>query len=348
MRILSYPERLVDQLFDQYRHLMSEGQMAEGKFYNEMSHAYVTGKNSIPVNSGGSALFALLAFQKYVNNKTHVIIQSNTMRALYTIPRLLDMEVVICGSSVEPGFMAMDPSCLEDVIKKMKTDGLLDRVVAIYSVIGGYLSPSYLDIEAIAQRHSIPLIVDAAHGHYLETLTSSPYVDLAFSFYATKILPAGEGGLVTTSDNNVFQWIKRFLAYDRFNYELQVGLNLRATEFIAYFIYLLMTDSDLRQYFVARRVQLADLYKAICVEHGVAFLDHEQALEYNGYKFVVFEPYEKVEKMKTALTANKPTSPVFCANVADGSLLLPHWCPPTYPSLYKVLLPQQCSREGKG
>jgi perosamine synthetase len=341
MKILSYPEHFAEQLLDQYRHMMSDGQVAEGKFYNEMSHAYVKGKDSIPVNSGGSALFALLAFQKYVNNKTHVIIQSNTMRALYTIPRLLDMEVIICGSSQKPGFMAMDPSCLADVIKKLQTDGLLNRVVLIYSIIGGYLSSSYLDVEAVTRQYNVPLIVDAAHGHYLERIMSSEYAAVAFSFYATKILPAGEGGLVTTIDKNVYNWIKRFLAYDRFNYELQVGLNLRATEFTAYFIYLLMTDSDLKRHFVAKRVELANLYRNICVEHGFAFLDHEQAMEYNGYKFIVFESYQKVDKMRTALTANKPTSPVFSANVADGSPLLLHWCPPTYPSLYEVLLPQQ-------
>jgi len=348
MNIISYPSGFAEKLLDQYKHMMSDGQVAEGKFYNEMHHAYVDGKESIPVNSGGSALFALLAFQKYVNNKTHVIIQSNTMRALYTIPRLLNMEVIICESSRKPGFMAMDPTGLTEAIEKLRTDGLLTRAVAVYSVIGGYLSSSYPAIEAITRQHSIPLIVDAAHGHYLQRIMSSDYADLAFSFYATKILPAGEGGLVTTADTVVFQWIKRFLAYDRFNYAFQVGLNLRATEFTAYFIYLLMTDANLKRHFVGKRVELAGFYKKVCIEHGFSFLDHEEALEYNGYKFIVFEPHEKVEQLGTALTAYKPTSPVFAANVFDGGPLLPHWCPPTYPSLYNVFLaPHANSRRAR-
>jgi dTDP-4-amino-4,6-dideoxygalactose transaminase len=350
MNIISYPDGFVEKLLDQYRRMMSDGQVAEGRFYNEMSHAYVNGKNSIPVNSGGSALFALLAFQKYVNNKTHVIIQSNTMRALYTIPRLLDMEVIICGSSQKPGFMAMDSIGLTEAIEKLQTDGLMTRAVAIYSVIGGYLSSSYPAIEAITRQHDIPLIVDAAHGHYLQRIMGSDYADLAFSFYATKILPAGEGGLVSTSDRAAFEWIKRFLAYDRFNYGLHVGLNLRASEFTAYFIHLLMTDADLKRHFVGKRVELAEFYRRVCIEHGLAFLDHEEALEYNGYKFIVFDSYEKVEQLGTALTVYKPTSPVFAANVSDGGPLLPHWCPPTYPSLYDVFLAPhtKSSRTRKG
>lgn len=339
MKIVSYPEHFAQKLLDQYRHMLSDGQLAEGKFYNEMSRAYVKGKDSIPVTSGGSALFALLAYQKYVNNKSHVIIQSNTMRALYTIPRLLNMEVIVCDSSKKPGFMAMDPAALMEVIKKAQTDGLQDRVVTMYSVIGGYLSPSYLDIEAINKQHNIPLIVDAAHAHYLDRIRDTDYADLGFSFYATKILPAGEGGLIATTNKYVFEWIKRFLAYDRFKYELQFGLNLRANEFTSYFIYLLMTEANLKRHFVGKRIEIANIYRKACVENRVAFLDPKEALEYNGYKFIVFEQYENVEKLKTDLTNYKPTSPVFSVNVFDGSPLFPHWCPPTYPSLYDVLAP---------
>lgn len=337
MKTVSFPDHFIEKLLNEYRRMMNEGQLAEGMFYNEMSRAYVEGKDSIPVISGGSALFALLAFQKYVHGKTHVIIQSNTMRALYTIPKLLNMEVLICDSSQKPGFMAMDPLNLSEMIKKLQTEGLLNRVVVMYSVIGGYMSPSYLDIEAITRRHNIPLIVDAAHGHYLERVMSSDYADLAFSFYATKILPTGEGGLITTTDREAFEWIKRFLIYDRFNYNLQVGINLRANEFTSYFIYLLMTEAELKRHFFDKRVEIAKLYRNICVENRFAFLDQKEAIEYNGYKFIVYEPLEKVEKMGTILTTYKPTSPVFSVNVLDGSPLLSHWCPPTYPSLYDVI-----------
>jgi dTDP-4-amino-4,6-dideoxygalactose transaminase len=341
MTIVSYPDYFAERLLDQYKHMMRDGQLAEGTFYNKMADAYVKGKKSIPVSSGGAALFTLLAFHKYINNKTHVIIQSNTMRALYTIPKLLNMEVVICDSSARPGFMAMDANALAEVIKKLEILGLLDKSIAVYSIIGGYLSPSFVDIEAITRQRNVPLIVDAAHGHCLDRLMRSESADLAFSFYATKVLPAGEGGLVTTSDERAFKWINRFLTYDRFNYEFQVGINLRASEMTAYFIYLLMTDAELKRHFVQKRIAIANCYKRVCRAKGFAFLDHDEALEYNGYKVIVFEAYEKVEKMTTVLTAYKRTSPVFAVNVIDGSPLLPHWCPPTYPSLYDVLCKHQ-------
>lgn len=340
MKIVAYPENITQKLSAIYAEMIGNGLVAEGVYYNETSIKYIDGKKSIPVNSGGSAIFALLAYQRHVNGKTHAIIQSNTMRALYTIPRLLDMEVIVCDSSKKPGFMAMDPNALKDLLKQIKYKDLSDKVVVLYSVIGGYLSLGYNEIETICKENNIPLIVDMAHGHYLDRAINSSYANLAFSFYATKILPTGEGGLITTSNESVFSWIKRFLAYDRFNYKLEVGINLRASEFTACFIHLLMIDKSMKEFFRDRRTQIADVFKKICIQNEITFLDYSEALDYNGYKFIVFDSYEDVRKKNTILTKYERTSPVFAVNVFDGKPLLPHWCPPTYPSLYEEILNQ--------
>ena len=100
----------------------------------------------------------------------------------------------------------------------------------MYSVIGGYLAPSFARIAELCREAGVPLIVDGAHAHYLDAVVSRPEVDIAYSFYATKVLPAGEGGLVSTADEGRHAWVRRFLMYDRFDNELQVGLNLRAWE----------------------------------------------------------------------------------------------------------------------
>ena len=180
----------------------------------------------------------------------------------------------------------MDYNSLSDSFKKIKNDGSLDSVVTIYSVIGGYLAPSYKQIESLHQSNDVPLIIDTAHAHYLESIISSSYPSMAFSFYATKILPSGEGGLISTSDDSMFNWIKKFLIYDRFEYELEVGINLRANELTSYFIYKLMTETKYKDHFVDNRVKIADKYK-VCLKHDIKFLDHNEADGYNGYKFIV-------------------------------------------------------------
>jgi dTDP-4-amino-4,6-dideoxygalactose transaminase len=233
-----------------------------------------------------------------------------------------------------PGFLAMDPECYSKTLIDLKKKGLINQIATVYSLIGGYLSSALIEIEEMSKSHDIPFIVDMAHAHYLDSIILSDYSHLAFSFYATKVLPAGEGGLISTKDLNVFKWIKRFLMYDRFNYSQEYGINLRANELTACFIHELMTNVNWRSFFKDRRIHIAKTYRVICEDNDIQYLDFEEAEDYNAYKFVVFDEYDSVVEKNTLLTKFKPTSPVFAENILDKKPILPHWCPPTYTSLY--------------
>ncbi|HVJ88189.1 MAG TPA: DegT/DnrJ/EryC1/StrS family aminotransferase [Labilithrix sp.] len=329
MQIVTFPSELVDAYLSDVRRLMTTGQVAECRFYRDAAAEYVRGRLSIPVASGGAAIYVLLAYQKYVNDRRVAIVQSNTMRALYTVPSLLDMKPLVVDSSYDD-FLAMKPEALERAL----SDGETRRnAVVVYSTIGGYLAPSFKRIAEVCRRAKVPLVVDAAHGHYLDELVAEADVDIAYSFYATKILPTGEGGLVTTGNDAVHTWVRRFLMYDRFENQLEVGLNLRAGELTAVLIHRLMTSPAVEDHFRTARVEVADRLISQCRKHGIRFLDPANAAGYNGYKLVIVDPYESVQKLGTGLTEHAPTSPVFGTDVRGGPTQLPHWCPPTYPSL---------------
>ena len=329
MQIVTYPHSLIEAYVADVRQLMEAGLVAEGVNYKETAHAYVPGKLSIPVASGGAAIFALLAYHKHVGRRTRVIVQSNTMRALYTVPKLLDMPPLVVDSTYAD-FMSMNPRALECALSDKN---VRESTVVVYSVIGGYLAPSFDRIADICAEAGVPLIVDGAHAHYLGGICARMDLDIAYSFYATKILPAGEGGLISTADEARHAWLRRFLMYDRFTNELEVGLNLRAGELTAALILRLMTEESSRQHFSTARINVAERYRAVCDEHGVRYLDPKQAADYNGYKFVVLTPFESVATLGTALTAHRPTSAVFASNVLGEPTSLPHWCPPTYSAL---------------
>jgi dTDP-4-amino-4,6-dideoxygalactose transaminase len=329
MQILTFPPKLIDAYLADARRLMETGQVAESHYYRDAAKEYVKDRSSIPVASGGAAIFALLAHQKYVHGRRIAVIQSNTMRALFTVPSLLDMKPLVVDSSYDD-FLAMKPDALERAL----ADGETRRqAVVVYSVIGGYLAPSFARIAEICRRARVPLVVDAAHGHYLDGLVAEPDVDIAYSYYATKILPSGEGGLVTTASDTVHAWVRRFLMYDRFENQMPVGLNFRAGELTAVLIHRLMTDPSVIDHFKTARVEVANRLIAVCKKHDVRFLDPAKAADYNGYKVVILDPHESVQKLGTALTEHAPTSPVFGTDVRGGPTALPHWCPPTYPSL---------------
>ncbi|MBX3187597.1 MAG: DegT/DnrJ/EryC1/StrS aminotransferase family protein [Labilithrix sp.] len=329
MQIVTFPPALVDWYAAAVRRLMESGKVAESRYYADAAKEYVRGRTSIPLASGGAAIYALLAYQKYARDKRVAIVQSNTMRALYTVPSLLDMKPLVVKSSYED-FMAMDPAALEQALMDPQTRR---QAVVVYSVIGGYLARSFARIAEICRSAGVPLVVDAAHGHYLDGLVAESDVDIAYSFYATKILPAGEGGLVSTTSDAVSTWVRRFAMYDRFENQMSVGLNLRAGELGAALIHRLMTDASLVDHFKTARVEVASRLALICKKHGVRFLDPSRAADYNGYKLVVLDAHESVQKLGTELTEHPPTSPVFGTDVRGGPTALPHWCPPTYPSL---------------
>lgn len=329
MQIVTYPPKLLDAYLEEARQILSAGRVAEGKYFRELGDSYVPGKLSVPVCSGGAGIFVLLAYQKHVRGRSLALIQSNTMRALYTVPTLLGMKTQVIGSTFED-FLSMSPDSLESALED---EDVKRSCVVVYSVIGGYLAPSFERIVQICRREGVPLVVDGAHAHYLDAVASQPDIDIAYSFYATKILPAGEGGLVTTADPATRDWVLRFLIYDRFTNQLGVGLNLRASELTGALIHRLMTDSSAVAHFKTARVDIGNAYAAVCREHGIRHLSPSGAADYNGYKFVVLDPIDEVRSLGTILTAHEPTSGVFDTDVLGRPTALPHFCPPTYSSL---------------
>lgn len=109
---------------------------------------------------------------------------------------------VIVHSGATPVFcdvqgdtLNMDPESLARVITP--------RTKAIIAVhFAGH--PCDMDeIGAIAAKHGVPVIEDAAHAveaEYRGRPTGSLGVAAAFSFYATKNITSGEGGMLTTND----------------------------------------------------------------------------------------------------------------------------------------------------
>jgi perosamine synthetase len=332
MQIVTFPASFIDEYLAEAREILTSGQVAEGKYFRELSNTYVPGKLSLPVCSGGGAIFALLAYQKHVRDRNLAIIQSNTMRAVYTIPTLLGMQTRVIPSSYED-FLSMNPEALE---RALEDAAVRASAVVVYSVIGGYLAPSFAAIAETCRRAGVPLIVDGAHAHYLDAIIAQPEVDIAYSFYATKILPAGEGGLITTASAPTHDWVRRFLMYDRFENRLEVGINLRASELTAALIHRLMTSAAVVQHFKTDRIAIASQYEAVCKRHGIRYLVPGAAADYNGYKLVVLDPFEEVRRLGSILTEHAPTSAVFDTDVLGHPTLLPHWCPPTYSCLKRA------------
>jgi dTDP-4-amino-4,6-dideoxygalactose transaminase len=185
---------------------------------------WVRGRHCVAVNSGTSALLlALLAAG--IGAGDEVILPSFTFAATANAVRLAGATPVF--ADIEAAHFCLDPAAAEAAITP--------RTRAIMPV-HLYGHPAAMDRFArLAQRHQVLLFEDAAqaHGAALHGTPAGAWgVAGAFSFYPTKNMTCGEGGLVSTPFADLARQVRllRNQGMER-RYENEiVGFNARMTD----------------------------------------------------------------------------------------------------------------------
>jgi dTDP-4-amino-4,6-dideoxygalactose transaminase len=120
---------------------------------------------------------------------------------------------------VAPGTFHMDPKALERTLKQLPP-GMSKAVMPVHY---GGLPCDMENILAIAQKHHIKVIEDAAHS-FPSVLAPSFHVPKGsmagtagdvgvFSFYATKTITTGEGGMIATRDEKMAEHMSRMRSH---------------------------------------------------------------------------------------------------------------------------------------
>ncbi|MWV65472.1 aminotransferase class I/II-fold pyridoxal phosphate-dependent enzyme [Halorubrum sp. JWXQ-INN 858] len=138
----------------------------------------------------------------------------------------------LCGATptfadIDPATMNLDP----DAVRTTLRDREVDAILAVHL----YGRPAPMDrLCRIAAEHDVPVIEDAAqaHGARFRGDSVGSLGDVAcFSFYPTKNMTTGEGGIVLTDDERVAERAERFVNHGRTDTYLHdtVGHNFRLT-----------------------------------------------------------------------------------------------------------------------
>lgn len=151
------------------------------------------GMEAIALNSATAGLhLALEAFG--IGAGDEVIVPTMTFTATAEVVRYL---------GADPVFVDCDPLTLNLNVTQLE-ELITPKTKAIIPVHYGGLSCEMDAVLAIARRHGLRVIEDAAHafparykGQLIGTLKSDATV---FSFYANKTMTTGEGGMVVTRD----------------------------------------------------------------------------------------------------------------------------------------------------
>jgi dTDP-4-amino-4,6-dideoxygalactose transaminase len=166
------------------------------RFEQEFAAFIGGGVEAIAVNSATAGLhLALEAIG--IGPKDEVITTPCTFTATAEVIRYLGADPIFVD--FDPATMNIDPAGLEAAIT--------GRTKAILPVHFGGLACDMEAILGIARRHGLKVVEDAAHalptmcrGRLVGSLESDATV---FSFYATKTITTGEGGMIVTKDAKV-------------------------------------------------------------------------------------------------------------------------------------------------
>ena len=162
----------------------------EEKFAN-----YIRTEYAIATNSGTAALHITLAAAG-IGPGDEVIVPALTFFS--TVTSVIHNNAIPVFADIDPEIYCLDP---DDVEKR-----ITDKTKAVIPV-HLYGHPAEMDsIMEIAQAHELLVTEDAAQAHGAEykgrKVGSIGHVG-CWSFYATKNMTTGEGGMITTNDPNI-------------------------------------------------------------------------------------------------------------------------------------------------
>nr|WP_321352015.1 DegT/DnrJ/EryC1/StrS aminotransferase family protein [uncultured Methanoregula sp.] len=250
-----FPEQDRKKILQNIDGALESGQLTLGKYGKEFEEKFATYcgvQYAVAVNSGTSSLeIPLRVFD--VKDKS-VIVPTNTFFAT-------PASVIHAGGNVEfadiTENLCIDPVSLQEKITK-NTKG----VIAVH--IGGLVTPEIREVRKICDDHNLFLLEDAAHAHgsTLNGKKAGSFGDAgSFSFYPTKVMTSGEGGMIVTDDKKTYERALVFRDQGKAgffgNVHTEMGYNWRMSEIHA--IIGLAQFARLEE-FIQRRREVAKIY----------------------------------------------------------------------------------------
>tara|TARA_B100000959_G_scaffold158213_1_gene165864 strand:- start:447 stop:1580 length:1134 start_codon:yes stop_codon:yes gene_type:complete len=189
---------------------------------------------------------------------------------------------------------------------------LTDRTKAILPVdlYGGM--PDYDDLRAIADKHGLKIIEDAAEaiGSEFHSRKAGALGDVAaFSFHGSKTFTTGEGGMLVTNDNAVYARVMQLRDHGREPGDVQfrnteVAFKYKMPPVVAA---IGLAQVERAEELVARKREVFEWYREALANLPGLTLNHEPANTINTYWMVtaVLDPMLEWPKEKLMLALDK-------------------------------------------
>jgi len=281
-----FPREDIELVEKDLREILNSGMLTMGEYTKRFEREFAKLCNvqyAVAVSSGTSALEIALRTSG-VQRGDEVLVPTNTFTATAAV-------VVLIGA--KPVFTDIDPEslCIDaENVEKHLTDKTKE-VITVH--IGGLICPEIRAIKEICEDHDLVLIEDAAHaqGSLLDKKPAGSFGNAGcFSFYPTKVMTTGEGGMITTNSSELAQKaaVLRDQGKESFNSNIiiEVGYNWRMNEISAA---IGLTQLHRLSEFIERRNEIARYYDEELPEmKGIKPLKMPKNALSNYYKYVAF------------------------------------------------------------
>ena len=326
--MIKLPKKAVEFFDKNYMDIIDSGALAEGKWNKKIQNwacQYTGAKHAQATCSNGSGVLTILLILKHYMNYKHIFIQSNTMYGVKTMAVASGLEFKGAVSCSMPYLMPT----FEQVKAYIDNLDTPKETIFLLTHIGGWTNPDIVKIADYCLANGVALVEDCAHslGATMDGKHSGLYgVAGVYSLYATKAVPAGEGGIIVSNNDELSEYISKFLIYDRFDQKMEVGVNFRLSELSALMAYAVLCETES---IIGNKYQIAKKYIAACELNNLQFIHPEVGNQRsNLYKFILVS--DNPEKDFASVLTR--TSPVYdyAMGQDEQSICLKHICLPIW------------------
>lgn len=201
-------DRDIEEIIAKVEKVLRSGMLSltgEAHYYMDFEREFAKlcgAKYAISTNSGASALE--VAMRSWgLSERDEVLVPTNTFSASASTVIFTGAKPIL--TDINPKTLCIDMDNIEKSITS-KTSA----VMVVH--IGGLVCPEIEEIRKYCEDMDLFLIEDAAHAHgsTLNGRHAGVFGQAGcFSFYPTKIMTTGEGGMITTNDNYVAERAKK-------------------------------------------------------------------------------------------------------------------------------------------
>jgi len=214
------------------RKIFDSGILTMGKYtqvFEGLFADFMGAKYTVAVSNGTAALEIILRALEIEGQD--VIVPTNTFLATAFAVIHAGNRVVFADSN--PDTLCLD---IEDVKQRLTEN---TRAVILVH-IGGVITPEVYELQHLCEERGLYLIEDCAHAHGCAIngqKVGTLGVAGGFSFFPTKVLTTGEGGVITTNDESLYRKALMIRNHGKNpamgNRMSEIGHNQRMSEFTA-------------------------------------------------------------------------------------------------------------------